>query len=186
MAKVTSTRDSENIMPHNPLKSRELFAEVKDNIKGNMSWLEFDLRCIMAYLIATKTPNKVIEDALAQLAIKQALEIADASATPAAKPQAKKEAPATTATKKPGKAAPVPAAEAQANREAADAAASEASANSVANTGPKKTKDFRKTPEEVKAANATKAAKNAAAAAGAPGDDTPPTTEEVAELADVK
>ena len=158
-----TTRDSENIMPHNPLKSRELFAEVKDKIKGSLSWLEFDLRCIAAYLKATNSGNKAIEDALARL--EQAAKTpAPAKEKPAAKPQAKKETPATNATKKPGEAAPTPA----------------------TGTGPKKTKDTRKTPAEIKAAKETKAAKEAAAAAGNPADDTPPTTDETAELADIK
>lgn len=180
-----NTRDSENIMPHNPLKSRELFAEVKDKIKGSMSWLEFDLRCIAAYLKATNSSNKVIEAALTQL------EAAPAPAKEkAAKPQAKKETKPTKGTKKPGKAAkeaPASVEEVAANKPptAVTPEVTRKEAANAANTGPKVTKSHRKTAEEVTVANATKAAKEAAAA-GSPCEDTPATIEETAELAEIK
>lgn len=144
-------RDSENILPHNPLKSRDLFAEVKDKIKGDMSWLEFDLRCLNAYLVATKTTNKLIEDALEQL---EAAKAATPAPAPAATAQAKKVTKATKATKEPTKAAPVPKPVKPAKR---------------------------KTLAEVKAAN-----EKAAEAAATLAENTPPTTEEVKELAEIK
>ena len=161
-----ATRDSENILPHNPLKSRELFTEVKDKIKGTMSWLEFDLRCIDAYLARKGESNRAIADALTQL---ENAKTPPPAPAPAAKPQAKKETKATTATNTPGKAdkdAPAP-----------------APASAIALVPKKK----RKTMAEIKEATAKqKIVVEAATPADEPTDATPPTTADVEELAEIK
>lgn len=59
MAKETTTNT--NMLPHNPLKTTGLFDAFKTLRGEDMKWLEFDLRCAVAYADATGAKGKHVD-----------------------------------------------------------------------------------------------------------------------------
>jgi hypothetical protein len=60
MAGTKETNSNTNILPNNPMKAHNLLEHLKQ-VKGNLGWYEFNLKC----LVAAYPTDKVFKDALA-------------------------------------------------------------------------------------------------------------------------
>jgi cobalamin biosynthesis Mg chelatase CobN len=170
-----------NMLPHNPLKAAALFEAFK-KLRGEMKWLEFDLRCGIAYADANKVTGKHVDELRHGL---QTLTENKAKAEAEANKKAAEAAAATSAPETPAATSEKGASKKDSSEPAPAPAPDAKAAAGTTKKTPGSNKAVRKTAAEVTAANNKKKAAEAAAKDAEDGPAGDP-AEIASELAEIK